>query len=90
MTLFKPAAGPDLLKRDGLYYARVQPSFSDGPMEIALHGVASEEQARAALNALVKPMEHRRLAERYHVGTPAREESREKTMLKRNTSGSID
>jgi hypothetical protein len=42
----------DLFRRDGLYYIRLQCSRFEEPLEIALHGVVSEEQARAAIEAL--------------------------------------
>lgn len=42
----------DLFRRDDLYYVRLQHSRLEEPLEIALHGVVSEEQARAAIEAL--------------------------------------
>ena len=41
-----------LFKRDGVYYTHVRHSTAGEPIEIALHGVTSEEQARAAAEAL--------------------------------------
>jgi hypothetical protein len=42
----------DLFKREGLYYVRLRCSGFNEPLEIALHGVVSEEQARVASKAL--------------------------------------
>lgn len=42
----------DLFKRDGLYHVRLHLPDNDEPIEVALHGVSSEEHARAVLDAL--------------------------------------
>ena len=42
----------DLFQKDGLYYARLHHSPHDEPIEIALHGILCEEQARVAIAAL--------------------------------------
>ena len=54
--LSPPEAAPDersnLFKRDGLYHVRLYLPDSEEPIEVALHGIASEEHARAVLEAL--------------------------------------
>ena len=45
----------DLFQRDGVFYARVQHAFSAEPFEIALRGIATEEEARIAVEALKSP-----------------------------------
>lgn len=42
----------NVFMKDGVYYARVKPSIAGDSLEIALHGVSSEEQALAAIAAL--------------------------------------
>jgi hypothetical protein len=42
----------DLYVREGVYYARVQHAPSSEEIEIALHGIISEEQARIAVEAM--------------------------------------
>jgi hypothetical protein len=42
----------NLFQRNGVYYARVRFSPAGDPMEIALHGAISEEQAHAAVKVL--------------------------------------
>jgi hypothetical protein len=42
----------DLFKRDGLYHVRLYLPDSEEPIEVALHGISSEEHARAVLDAL--------------------------------------
>ena len=46
-----------LFKKDGVYYTQVRHSTAGEPIEIALHGVTSEEQARAAIDALAPSAE---------------------------------
>lgn len=41
-----------VFEKGGVYYARLRPSSAGELMEIALHGIISEEQARAAVQAL--------------------------------------
>lgn len=41
-----------LFTREGVYHVRVQHSTSGEPIEIALHGIATEEQARIAIAAM--------------------------------------
>lgn len=46
------SAQPDacgVLNRDGVYYAMLMLEGQDAPMEVALHGVRSETEARQAL-----------------------------------------
>lgn len=55
-SVIPPDVSPEellnLFKREGLYYARVKYSAGSEPLEIALHGISSEEQARAAVEVL--------------------------------------
>jgi hypothetical protein len=41
-----------------LYYARLERPFVDEPIEVVLHGVVSEDQARAAFEVLITPLGH--------------------------------
>jgi hypothetical protein len=43
----------DLRKRGGIYYARLRHLQSGELFEVALHGVLSDEQARAAVKVLI-------------------------------------
>jgi hypothetical protein len=42
----------DLFKKDGLYHVRLYLPDCEEPIEVALHGIVSEEHARAVLDAL--------------------------------------
>lgn len=48
-----PGGRPDLFHRDGVFYARLTASITGEPLEVALHGITSEEHARAAAGALM-------------------------------------
>jgi hypothetical protein len=55
--MFKSAeAAPDergdLFKRDGLYHVRLNLTDSEDPIEVALHGISSEEHARTVWDML--------------------------------------
>lgn len=50
-----PKVNLKLFKREGLYYAIVQSSVFTEPLEIALHGINSEEEARAAAEVFRPP-----------------------------------
>jgi hypothetical protein len=41
-----------VLNRDGIFYASLRMENSDSPLEVALHGVQSETEARKALETL--------------------------------------
>lgn len=42
----------EVFRKDGLFYARLERLFDSEPLEVVLHGVVSEDQARAALDVL--------------------------------------
>ena len=55
----------ELLNRDGLYHLRLH--CTDEPFEVALHGIASEEQANdfiTALTAFARENEERKFQEK--------------------------
>ena len=43
-----------VLNRDGMYYATVAMKGADLPLEVALHGIASESEAHRAVAALTQ------------------------------------
>lgn len=54
LTEAKPVERDTFFKKGDLYYARLQHHPGDEPLEIALHGVMLEEQARAVVEALIQ------------------------------------
>lgn len=49
----KPRRQPDLISKNGVFYARLGHSTTGEPLDVALHGISSEEQARAAAQVLM-------------------------------------
>ena len=54
LTKVKSIERDTLFKKGDLYYARLQHNPGDEPLEIALHGVMLEKQARAVVKALLQ------------------------------------